>query len=178
MMTEPVHFDQPIARSHFRGSHFGVSPGVKALIFAVVLAIIICTPTAAQDESDKVFKVDTDLAVFEVTVTDKNGKPMRGLTASDFRVMEDGIERPIDFFQPIERRTNAGRCRSFLPLDVSGSMTSEERHAEERDAVVHRPACGLRFVLFDRYVRDGRKDSAVVHQSAGQAEKRIRETRP
>ena len=125
-MTEPVHFDQPIARSHFRGSRFGVPSGVKALIFAVVLAIITCTPTAAQDDSDKVFKVDTDLAVFEVTVTDKNGKLMRGLTASDFRVMEDGIERPIDFFQPIRKADERRPLSVVFALDVSGSMTSEE----------------------------------------------------
>lgn len=125
-MTEPVHSDPPTALSHFRGTHIAVLSRIKALFFVVVLTIIAGTPAVAQDESDKIFKVDTDLAVFEVTVRDKNGKPMRGLTASDFRVMEDGIERPIDFFQPIRKADQLRPLSVVFALDVSGSMTSEE----------------------------------------------------
>jgi len=79
---------------------------------------------AAQD-SDEIIRVETDLIAFEVTATDKAGKPVRGLEAKDFRLFEDGAERPIDFFEPIKRID--GRPLSIVfALDVSGSITSAE----------------------------------------------------
>ncbi len=78
-----------------------------------------------QDTSGEI-RIDTDLASFEVSVSDANGKPVRGLTAADFRVIENGRARSIDFFQPIKKR-DAGRPLSIVfALDVSGSMTEPE----------------------------------------------------
>ncbi len=78
-----------------------------------------------QENSNSVIRVETELIPFEVTVTDKDGKPVRGLEAKDFKIFEDDVERPIDFFEPISR--NDGRPLSIVfALDVSGSMTREE----------------------------------------------------
>lgn len=71
-------------------------------------------------------RIETKLAAFEVTVTNAKGEPIRGLTADDFRVLEDGKERQIDFFQPI-KTNDPGRPLSIVfALDVSGSMTEME----------------------------------------------------
>jgi len=79
----------------------------------------------AQDKDD-VIRVDTELVAFEVSVSDKEGKPVRGLNAKDFKIYENGVERPIDFFEPI-RRQNENRPLSIVfALDVSGSMTNDE----------------------------------------------------
>lgn len=79
----------------------------------------------AQDTPGEI-RIDTELAAFEVSVADAKGLPVRGLSAADFRVLENGIERPIDFFQPIKKR-DAGRPLSIVfALDVSGSMTEPE----------------------------------------------------
>jgi VWFA-related protein len=79
----------------------------------------------AQD-SDDVIRVDTELVAFEVAVTDKDGKPVRGLEAKNFKVFEDGVERPVEFFEPI-RKQNENRPLSIVfALDVSGSMTTDE----------------------------------------------------
>ncbi len=76
--------------------------------------------------SDDVIRVETELVAFEVAVTDKDGKPVRGLDAKKFKVFEDGVERQIDFFEPI-RKQNENRPLSIVfALDVSGSMTSDE----------------------------------------------------
>lgn len=79
-------------------------------------------------------RIETKLAAFEVTVTNAKGEPIRGLTADDFRVLEDGKERQIDFFQPI-KTNDPGRPLSIVfALDVSGSMTEMELH-RLRDAM-------------------------------------------
>lgn len=102
------------------------------LFFA--FCFLICNVSIRAQNSDDVIRVETDLIPFEVSVTDKNGNPVRGLEAKDFRLFEDGVERPIEFFEPI-RKSVAGRPLSIVfALDVSGSMTAEEL-ARLRDAL-------------------------------------------
>ena len=83
-------------------------------------------PGATPRLEDIEIKIDTELAAFEVTVTDKKGLPVRGLTAADFRVLENGIERKIDFFQPIRKKETGRPLSIVFALDVSGSMTEVE----------------------------------------------------
>ena len=99
---------------------------ISRLAAAALLTILCCWVTNfAQGDSGEI-RIDTELASFEVSVTDGKGAPVRGLSAKDFRVFEDGKERPIDFFQPIRKR-DAGRTLSLVfALDVSGSMTEAE----------------------------------------------------
>jgi VWFA-related protein len=85
--------------------------------------LILVISAAAQDEIEK---IETDLASFEVTVSDKNGNPVRNLTQDDFRVFENGVERPIDFFQPIKKQDEGRPLSVVFALDVSGSMTPAE----------------------------------------------------
>lgn len=115
-MTEFVHID--------RVKKAATHPPVQAVLM-VVLAWLFCVPAAAQRD-DEIIKVETDLVTFEVSVTDSVGKPVRNLTQNDFQVIEDGVERKPDFFEPI-RKSDAGRPLSIvLALDMSGSMTPEE----------------------------------------------------
>jgi len=94
----------------------------RRLIFLSALCLTI--PVAAQN-SDEVIRVETELIPFEISVTDKDGKPVRGLEAKDFKIYEDGVERSIDFFEPLKKES--GRPLSVVfALDVSGSVTREE----------------------------------------------------
>src|SRR5215471_1932833 len=55
--------------------------------------------TLAQDAPAPFeLKVDTRLVVQTVSVTDKDGRPIEGLTANDFVLTEDGIAQPITVF--------------------------------------------------------------------------------
>lgn len=103
-----------------------LSRSIHSWVFCI-LAVIFCqvAPNSAQ-QPDEIIKVDTELVAFEVSVTDKNGRPIRNLMADDFRIFEDGVERRPDFFEPIKKE-ELGRPMSIVfALDVSGSMTAQE----------------------------------------------------
>lgn len=87
---------------------------------------LIFSSFAFAQINEDVIRVNTELVTFEVTVLDKEGKPVRGLDAKDFRLFEDGKERQIDFFKPITRQNDNRPLSLVFALDVSGSMTAEE----------------------------------------------------
>lgn len=116
---------------------------VSAVVFCAALSLLMTTTTAtlaqrtdAQQETrrdaeqivgdDDVLRIDTDLVLVDVTVTDAEGRPVRGLKAEDFRLYEDGEERRVAFLN-VERRGGAERPVAVVfAVDVSGSMTAEE----------------------------------------------------
>ena len=79
-----------------------------------------------SDETSEVLRIDTDLVTVDVAVTDGEGNPVRNLRVEDFKLYEDGVERPIAFYN-VEKRDGAPRPVAVVfALDVSGSMTTEE----------------------------------------------------
>src|SRR5919198_219465 len=67
--------------------------------------------------SQYTLSIDVDLVLFNVTVLDRNGRTVSGLSADDFRVYEDGREQTIKIFQPEDTPATVG-----LVIDNSGSM--------------------------------------------------------
>ena len=89
-------------------------------------------PARAQEpvdeaiESDEILRIDTDLVLVDALVTDAGGQPVRNLRPEDFKIYEDGVERPLAFFN-VERRGGVQRPVAVVfAVDVSGSMTLEE----------------------------------------------------
>ena len=83
-------------------------------------------PTPEEVGDEEVLKIDTDLVLVEVTVTDAEGRAVRGLRPEDFKLYEDGEERAVAFLN-VERRGGAERPVAVVfAVDVSGSMTPEE----------------------------------------------------
>jgi Ca-activated chloride channel family protein len=106
---------------------------------AVALASFLPTPLTrarrAQDE-DGVVRVNADLVVLNVTVTDKDGKYVHRIPRADFKIFEDGREQTISTFSMEETPFAAA-----LLLDASGSM--EGRISLGRSAAI-RFLSGLR----------------------------------
>jgi Ca-activated chloride channel homolog len=96
---------------------------LRAAFIFLLVAFALLPSVFAQEE---VIRVDTELVTFEVSVTDKDGKPVRGLEANDFRIFENGVERKFDFFEPIRKTDDSRPLALVFALDVSGSMTNEE----------------------------------------------------
>ena len=80
----------------------------------------------AETEAQDIIKIDTDLVPVDVTVTDSKGRLVRNLTKEDFKLFEDGVERPIASFN-VEKVEGTPRPVAIVfAIDVSGSMTAEE----------------------------------------------------
>jgi len=87
---------------------------------AVALIVVSGLMSAAQQP----FRAGVDLVHFGVTVVDRQGKPISGLTRDDFAVVEAGKKQSVQFFaagDPAE----APPLHIGLLLDTSGSMASD-----------------------------------------------------
>jgi Ca-activated chloride channel homolog len=71
---------------------------------------------SATPTSDDVIKVDTDLVTVPVRISEKNGRPVRDLQQSEFRIIENGVEQQIAYFQNEEQPFTVA-----LMLDMSYS---------------------------------------------------------
>ncbi len=64
----------------------------------VILAIGGINLIAQDTEPDETIKVNTEFVSVPVIVTDREGHYIPGLKESDFGILQDGIEQPIEFF--------------------------------------------------------------------------------
>ncbi|MCW5961790.1 MAG: VWA domain-containing protein [Pyrinomonadaceae bacterium] len=96
----------------------------RNVVILVVLFLYAASAVVAQE--DEIIKIETDLVSFEANVSDKSGKPVKGLKKEDFRLFEDGEEREIEFFEPVKKRDSERPLSIVFALDVSGSITPEE----------------------------------------------------
>jgi VWFA-related protein len=98
----------------------------------LLLTVFFLIPIQAQEsqDDDDVVRVNTDLVVVNVTVTDTSGKYARGLRRADFKLKEDGKDQTVSTFSAEETPFAA-----VVLLDFSGSM--ENRMSMARSAAIH-----------------------------------------
>ena len=104
------------------------------------------------------FRTAVDLVNFGVTVVDKQGKPIAGLTRDDFEVVESGKKQTVQYFS-VGNIDEAPPLHIGLLLDTSGSMERDLRDA--RSAAVKfvntlDQAADVTLVDFDTEVRVAR----------------------
>src|SRR5882762_291065 len=158
----------------------------QVFLFALALTLIVSAfaSAVAQDESTKerprrvlptetepqdIIKIETDLVPVEVTVTDAKGRLVRNLKKEDFKLYEDGAERPIASFN-VEKIEGAPRPVAIVfALDLSGSMSSEEvarvsdamrefsKRLAEHPAVVGVMTFGMRVKTLQSFTSDREK---------------------
>ncbi len=74
-------------------------------------------PTPDVDDPNEIIKVDTELVNVNVRVVDRNNRPISNLTQNDFKIYEENVLQPIEFFSKSEVPTNYS-----LVLDNSNSL--------------------------------------------------------
>lgn len=101
-----------------------------ALVVAAAMAIVGQTPAEPQ------FHAATDVVRLEVTVLDRDRRPVRELTTADFRVLEDGHERPITVFTPVELSTPSRERTPAWQETVVDDVASNRMPDEGRLVVI------------------------------------------
>jgi VWFA-related protein len=109
---------------------------------------LICTLARAQQPT---FSIGVNVVNVLVTVRDKQGQLVRGLTKDDFTLEEDGRIQTVRYFSP-----QSGEPLTLgLLVDVSGSqrtVLAEQRRASQQflDQVLRNPQDQAFLVRFDR----------------------------
>src|ERR1051325_2676122 len=103
---------------------------MKSLLFVVAVLCFSAVVAVAQD--DDVVRVNTDLVVLNVTVTDKAGQYVKGLKLPDFKIYEDGVEVKPDMIASFSLQESP--YAAVVLLDSSGSM--EARFSLARSAAI------------------------------------------
>ena len=66
---------------------------------AVVLTLVLlCAPLPSQQQSDYLFRAQSDLVLVNVTVRDKSGKFVQGLKPENFTILEDNKPQKVVSF--------------------------------------------------------------------------------
>jgi Ca-activated chloride channel homolog len=86
----------------------------------------------AKQDNDDVIKVNSDLVVLNVTVTDQAGQYIPGLKIGHFKIFEDGKEIPAQLVSSFSVHESPFAC--VVLLDTSGSM--EHRLSMARSAAI------------------------------------------
>ena len=103
----------------------------KTIPFLLAILCFSAVVAVAQDDDD-VVRVNTDLVVLNVTVTDKSGQYVKGLKKSDFKVYEDGVEVQPNMIASFSLHESP--YAAVVLLDSSGSM--ESRFSLARSAAI------------------------------------------
>lgn len=88
------------------------------------LSTLLASTLSAAALQGQTFRVGVDLVHFAVTVTDKQGHPITGLTDADFEIVERGRPQRIKFFATGDAALAPPLRLGFL-LDTSGSMAAD-----------------------------------------------------
>ncbi len=103
---------------------------LRTILFLVTILLGNVVAVVAQD--DDVIRVNTDLVVLNVTVTDKAGQYVKALKPSDFKVYEDGVEVKLNMIASFSVQESP--YAAVVLLDSSGSM--EARFSLARSAAI------------------------------------------
>jgi len=70
-------------------------------LFMILLAGAVCLGAQAPQTPPPQFKTGIEVRLLDVVVVDRDGRPVRGLTAADFTVLEDGKPQKISTLEEV-----------------------------------------------------------------------------
>jgi Ca-activated chloride channel homolog len=86
-------------------------------LISAILILVCSSPESRIAAQQLIFKSSAERVTVAVVARDRNGRPLTGLSAADFEVLDDGRSRPI-----LDFRNDTSAISVALLLDTSGSM--------------------------------------------------------
>jgi VWFA-related protein len=103
----------------------------------LALVVVSSAGLLAQDRGDQpTFKTGVELVQLDVTVLDGKRAPVRGLSLSDFTVLENGVPRPIRAFKAVELPSRAQRSEPTWAQTVPPDIATNQAAAENGRLVI------------------------------------------
>ena len=140
------------------------------MVRVALAAALLVSAAARAEDSQPVFKSSTRLVQVSVVAQDKNGHPVTGLTAGDFRLKDSGKPRQIRIFTAngfrIRGRSALGRAR--VHQHRRGTERSGSGHGD-RDRLSEHPLerSGLRHARVTQYLRLVKPEDHLAIYSIG-----------
>jgi VWFA-related protein len=95
------------------------------MLRVLIVATFVLALFARAGAQQTVFRGETDLVSFGVTVTDRRGNFLTDLTAEDFEIIEDGKPQALKYFLRGNQADAAPELHIGLLFDTSGSMSAD-----------------------------------------------------
>ena len=110
-------------------------PSVPLMRSSLFVSAVLLTQLPAPQQPT--FRTGVDVVQVDVSVLDKDRRPVRGLTERDFTILEDGKARPIVAFVPVElAEASQEQPSASWVRDVAPDVTSNHARPEGRLVVI------------------------------------------
>ena len=145
----------------------------KQSIVSTLLIALLAGPAAPQQQTTAPpeaavakggitkFSTTRELVVVDLTAKDKDGKPVKGLKASDFVLTEDGKKQDISIFEYQELEEAVRKCKlteiaerpNAAATAICGKVEAELSEMSDADAAEFLSSYGLRESGLTRLIR-------------------------
>ena len=95
------------------------------MLRVVIVATVVVVAVARAVAQQTVFRAETDLVSFGVTVLDRRGDLLTDLTGEHFEILEDGKPQALKYFIRGDQADAAPELHLGLLFDTSGSMSAD-----------------------------------------------------
>lgn len=95
------------------------------MLRVTLVAALILTALTSVSAQQVVYRAETDLVSFGVTVLDRRGNFLTDLTEGDFEILEDGKPQTLKYFTRGDQSESAPELHLGLMFDTSGSMKED-----------------------------------------------------
>lgn len=120
--------------------------GRRLLGVVTVMVALLSSSPRSQEPVATQFRARTDVVTLDVAVLDRNRRPVRGLTAADFTIVDGGDNRAITGFTAVD-----------LPTTTSARVTTSGVDSVAPYVTSNAPADGrLVTIMFDHSIPAGR----------------------
>ena len=79
-----------------------IPSGTRAVIVSGLVFVLLALASPVAQQTPPTFRSGVEAVVLDVSVLDKDRRPVRGLTAADFTILEDGTPQTTQTFRAID----------------------------------------------------------------------------